>query len=185
MGRLRGFGLTGAALFLWRAPNRGVSMTDEYEIGYGKPPKTTRFGNRMQPKRSSQKEAAIDITAAINRTMTVARNATLVRMHPHEAMMHGLVKNAMQGKVRAMKMVFLECKKAGLLDAPPAPQMNGFIVVPKGVPMELAARLVRMAGPPPWDADVYDQCMAEYGADRENIEKLFQEENARRDAKSK
>src|SRR5258708_38609711 len=46
MGRLRGFGLTGAALFLWRSSSSEFSMKDEYEVGYGKPPKATRFGTR-------------------------------------------------------------------------------------------------------------------------------------------
>src|ERR1700694_4610600 len=91
MGRLRGFGLTGAALFFMaKLLDQEFSMKDEYEVGYGKPPKATRFGNRPQPNRSStsrpEKEAAIDIAAAINGPIAVARNATVVRMHPHEAM---------------------------------------------------------------------------------------------------
>jgi hypothetical protein len=57
--------------------------------------------------------------------------------------------------------------------------------VPKGVPIGVAARLVRMAGPPPWDDNLYDQCMAEYKRDCENIERLEEEEKARRDEKAK
>jgi hypothetical protein len=172
-----------------KLPNPEFSMKDKYEVGYGKPPKATRFGNRPQPKQSSQsrpeKEAAIDIAAAIDGMMTVARNAIVVRVHPHEAMMHGLVKNGLLGKLRAMKMVFLECKKAGFLNAPSGPQMSGIITVPKGVPMGVAALLVRMAGPPPWDDDLYYQLMAEYERDCENIERLFEQENARRNEKAK
>jgi hypothetical protein len=171
-----------------KLPNPEFSMKDKYAVGYGKPPKATRFGNRPQPKRSLQsrpeKEAAIDIAAAINGPIAVARNATVVRMHPHEAMLHGLAKSGLRGKLRAMKEFFLACKKAGLLDAPPAPQTSGILTVPKGVPVEVAARLVRMAGPPPWDEDLYDQCKAEYERDCENIERLEEEEKARRDAEA-
>jgi hypothetical protein len=106
-------------------------------------------------------------------------------MHPHEAMMHGLVKSGLRGKVPAIKVVLLECKKAGLLEAPPAKQTSGVIFAPKGVPTELAARLVRIAGPPPWDDELYDQCKAEYERDCENIERLTEQEKARRDAEAK
>jgi hypothetical protein len=47
--------------------------------------------------------------------------------------------------------------------------------VPKGVPMELAVRLIRLSGPPPWDADLFDDTKAEYEADSAHIEKLFEE----------
>jgi hypothetical protein len=53
------------------------------------------------------------------------------------------------------------------------------------VPMGVAALLVRMAGPPPWDDDLYYQLMAEYERDCENIERLLEQENARRDEKAK
>jgi len=40
MGRLRGFGLTGATLFLWRAPNPELHE-GRLQVGYKKPLKTT------------------------------------------------------------------------------------------------------------------------------------------------
>jgi hypothetical protein len=173
-----------------KLPNLEFPMKDKYEVGYGKPPKATRFGNRPQPNRSSKsgpaREAApIVVAATTNGLMTVRHNGAVVRMHPHEAMMHGLVKSGLRGNVSAIKTVLLECKKAGLLDAPPAPQTSGVIFAPKGVPIELACRLIRIAGPPPWDDELYDQCKAEYERDCENIERLTEEEQARRDEKAK
>jgi hypothetical protein len=188
MGRLRGFGLTGAALFLWRAPNPEFSMKDKYEVGYGKPPKATRFGNRPQPDRSSRsgsaREAAIDVAATINRPIKVTHRGAAIRMHPHEAAMRGLAKSGLRGKLRAIKEFFLECKKADLLNATVG-QTSGTLTVPNGVPIELFARLVRIAGPPPWDDDLYDQCKAEYESDSDNIERLLEKEKARRDEKPK
>jgi hypothetical protein len=185
MGRLRGFGLTGAALFYAKLPSPEAPMKDEYEVGYGKPPKATRFGARPQPNRSSRprlaKEAAVDVAAAINRPITITRNGTSVRMHPHEAMMHGLAKNALRGKLRAMKEFFSECKKAGLLDSPPVRQTTGVLTIPNHIPLELAARLVKLAGPPPWDDELYDHCKAEYQRDCAIIETLAEQEKARRD----
>ena len=97
-------------------------MKDKYEVGYGKPPKATRFGHRPQPNRSSRSgpasEAAIDVAATINRPMKVTHRGAAVRMHPHEAAMHGLAKSGLRGKLRAIKEFFFECKKADLLHAP-------------------------------------------------------------------
>jgi hypothetical protein len=187
MGRLRGFGLSGAALFLWRSSQfLEFLMKAEYEVGYGKPPKASRFGSRPQPNRSSTPRAAkaapADLSDTIN-WITFKRDGVTVRMHSHEAMMHGLVKSGMRGKLRAMKEFFLHCKKAGLLEALPAQQTSGTIFAPKGVPIELAARLVRLAGPPPWDDELYDQCKAEYDSDRENIARLLAEEKERQNEK--
>ena len=120
-------------------------MKDEYEVGYGKPPKATRFGARPQPNRSSRprlaKEAAVDVAAAINRPITITRNGTSVRMHPHEAMMLGLAKNALRGKLRAMKEFFSECKKAGLLDSPPVTEGNYSVLYSGRRPLSILAEL--------------------------------------------
>jgi hypothetical protein len=42
-----------------------------------------------------------------------------------------------------------------------------------------------MAGPPPWDDDLYDQCKAEYESDSDNIERLLEKEKARQNEKAK
>jgi hypothetical protein len=173
-----------AKLQIWSFPMKG-----EYGVGYGKPPKATRFGNRPQPDRSSKpgpaRRAAIDVAATIDGLVTVTHNGRIVRMRPHEAMMNGLAKSGLRGKLPAIKAFLLECKKAGLLEAPPAQQTSGVIFVPNEVPIELAARLIRIAGLPPWDGELYDQCKAEYERHCENIERLTEQEKARRDAKTK
>lgn len=117
--------------------------------------------------------------------MKVSQRGATVRMHPHEAMMLGLAKRGLDGSVRALKEFFLECKKAGLLEAPPPPQIGGVILAPKGVPCELAARLVRTVGLPPWPDDIYAQCKAEYDLDREHIERLTAIAEARRNETAK
>ena len=120
-------------------------MKDKYEVGYGKPPKATRFGNRPQPDRlpgpRRATEAGLDLAASINGPMKVFQRGATVRVHPHEAMMLGLAKKGLDGSIRAIKEFFLECKKAGLLEAPPLQQTGGFILAPKGVPSQLAARI--------------------------------------------
>jgi hypothetical protein len=158
-------------------------MKDKYKVGYGKPPKATRFGNRPQPNRSPMsapaRDAAIDIVATINRSIKVRLRGKEVSMHPHEATMHGLVKSGLSGKIGALREFLSECKKAGLLVPPPARPINGVITAPKGMPVYLASRLVRAAGPPPWDPDLLEEFSAEYETDCENIERLAEQEKAR------
>jgi hypothetical protein len=175
--------------FYGELPNPEFSVKDKYEVGYGKPPKATRFGNRPQPNRSAKsgymKGAGLDVAATINNPMKVSRAGATVRVHPHEAMLLGLAKRGLDGSVRALKELFLECKKADLLKVPALPQTSGVILVPKGVPGGVAARLVRMAGPPPWDDDLYAECKAEYDADCEHIERLTEIEQARQNETAK
>ena len=163
-------------------------MQDKYEVGYGKPPKASRFGTRPQPDRSSRprttEDIQVDVVATINRPLTVTQNGKAVRMHPHEAMMLGLLKSALSGKIGAMKQFFAECKKAGMFDAP-VRQTSGVITVPKGIPLELAARLVKEGGPPPWQDEFYDYHKAEYQRDRAEIQNLLEEEKARRNETAK
>lgn len=164
-------------------------MKDTYEVGYGKPPKATRFGNRPQPNRSvkpeGSREAVVDLAATINGPMKVSQRGATVRVHPHEAMMLGLAKKGLDGSIRALKEFFLECKKAGLLEAPPGQQTSGVIFAPKGVPCDLACRLIGLIGLPPWPEDVYAEFKAEYDADCEHIERLTAIEEAKQNEKPK
>ena len=163
-------------------------MKGDYKVGYGKPPTATQFGNRPQPTRSSKPERAIEtavgVAAAINSPITLIYNGKAVRMHPYEAMLHGLVKSGLQGRVRAIKEFFRECQKAGELQPPAAQQAGGVIFAPKGLPIELVSRLIRLAGPPPWDVELFEACQAEYNSDRENIQRLIAKEKARGDGTS-
>ena len=171
--------------FYGEAPNSELPMKDDYKVGYGKPPAATQFGKRPQPIRSSKPgraiETAVGIAAAINSPMTLMCDGKTVRMYPHEAMLHGLVKSGLQGRVRAIKEFFRECQKAGELQPPVAQQTGSVIFAPKGLPIDLVSRLIRLAGPPPWDPELFEVCQAEYNSDRENIQRLIAEEKARRD----
>jgi Family of unknown function (DUF5681) len=150
----------------------------DYEVGYGRPPKATRFGVRAQPdrsKRQSSDKKPVGWSALLDRSVSVSRNGKQIKMHAYEAMLHGLAKQALQGQIRALRQLMKLFKEAGLLEAPPPPKTHGVLEVPKGVPMELAVRLIRLSGPPPWDADLFDETKAEYEADCAHIEKLNKE----------
>jgi hypothetical protein len=90
-------------------------------------------------------------------------------------MLFAMAKPALAGKIRSLRQILKEFKGAGLLEAPVWPQSTGALVLPKGVPMQLAVRLIQFVGVPPWEADDFDVFKAEYEADCAHIQKLLKE----------
>src|SRR5258705_1744389 len=180
MGRLRGFGSSGAALFLWPAPNPGASMKNDYKVGYKKPPKDHQFKSkhlRDEPQgvRRQRKENGLDLAGIFEKPLRVKRGGKTISMHPYEAELTSLGKRALKGQPRATKLFLKHCEAAGLLDPSPAEQTHGVFVIPKGVNGAIAKVLIETYGLPPWDADAYAALEAEYQRDQANIEKLYQE----------
>jgi len=150
----------------------------DYEVGYGRPPKATRFGVRAQPDRSKRQSAekkSTDLAALLDRSVSLSLNGKRTKMHTYEAMLRALAKQALSGQIRPLRQMVKLFKEAGLLKAALPPKTHGVLEVPKGVPTELAVRLIRLAGPPPWDSDLFDEAKAEYEADCADIEKLLKE----------
>lgn len=164
-----------------KSGDEDVPSSDTYEVGYGKPPKATRFGARPQPVRPNRRTSRgqpPDVAALLDRPIEASIGGKKTKLHPHEAMLHGLFQRVVAGEVRAIKIFLDECKRAKLLDPPPEVLSHGVIQVPEGVPGRLAAWLVSCAGPPPWDAELFDQLKAEYERDLAHIEQLKQEAKA-------
>ncbi len=67
-----------------------------------------------------------------------------------------------------MKRCCMGCSsaQAGLLE-PALLTSSPVVEIPKEIPIDLGALMVRMAGPPPWDEELYARMRAEY--DREGI----------------
>lgn len=146
-----------------------------YDVGYGKTPKATRFGMRPQPVRTGRVTSdtqSPDIATLLNKPVEASIGGKKTKLHPHEAVLHGLFTRVAAGEVRAIKLFLDDCKRAELLDQPLELMGHGVIEVPNGVPPELAGRLVKCLGPPPWDPHIYDQFKAEFDRDRANLEQL-------------
>ncbi|WP_375764362.1 hypothetical protein ACE10X_17195 [Bradyrhizobium sp. Pha-3] len=154
---------------------------ETYEVGYGKPPKATRFGTRPQPVRPNRplaKHPTPDLAALLERPIEARIGGKKIKLHPHEAVLHGLFKRVVAGEIRAIKLFFEECKRAGLLDRSSEVVNRAVIEVPNGVPMLLGKRLVEHAGPPPWDAELFDKFKAEFERDLAHIEELKKQAKA-------
>ena len=81
-------------------------MAQEYEVGYRKPPKTTRFktgksGNpKGRPKGSTN--LATDLSAELNEQITVREGGQARRVTKQRALIKALTAQALQGDVRAI-----------------------------------------------------------------------------------
>ncbi|WP_050424663.1 DUF5681 domain-containing protein [Bradyrhizobium tropiciagri] len=154
---------------------------ETYEVGYGKPPKATRFGVRAQPLRPGRrrdKQRAPDVAALLDRPIEARIDGKITKLHPHEAVLHGLFKRVVAGEIRAIKLFLEQCKRAKLLDPPPQIVSRSVIVVPDGIPMPLAAWLFKCAGPPPWDGKRFELLRDEYERDVASIEQLKEQAKA-------
>ena len=80
-------------------------MAQEYEVGYRKPPKTTRFkagtsGNpKGRPKGSTN--LATDLAAELNEQITVREGGQARRVTKQRALIKSLTAQALKGDVRA------------------------------------------------------------------------------------
>jgi hypothetical protein len=164
-----------------KGPNGAVRSAEAYEVGYGKPPTATRFGVRPQPVRSKRGSSShpdrLDIAALLEGALEATINGRKTKLHPHEAMLHGLFQRAAGGQVRAIKLFLEECKRARLLDPPHQPS-GAVIQIPTGVSADLGGRLLHQVGRPPWDPEVLELYRAEYERDLADLEKLKQEAKA-------
>src|SRR6478752_7283984 len=101
---------------------------DEYKVGYRKPPKEHQFKPKNQKVALANggegKAKGSDIAAWLDKRLDVKRGGKSIKMHPHEAMLNSLGKDALKGKRRATRQFLKFCENAGLLKAEELEQTN-------------------------------------------------------------
>ena len=88
---------------------RKASAPSDYPVGYGRPPKETRFqpgksGNPAGRRKGSRTVGAI-LTDIIEQKVPVTENGKTRRMPALEVMLRRLVNDAMRGERNAMKLL--------------------------------------------------------------------------------
>lgn len=105
--------------------------THDFEVGYGKPPKHTRFKKGKSGNPTGRPKKAQDFDAALLREarspITINENGRQVRLSKHDVIIKQLINNAMKGKnsdLRMFREAYREaCEKAALL--PTANALSG------------------------------------------------------------
>ncbi len=113
---------------------------DDYEVGYGCPPKHTRFmkgqtGNpRGRPK--SRKSGPTHVSELLDEPVRVTSGGKACDMPPFEAGFRKLAQRALNGDLPAILKFVKICEEYGVIAPPPAEIVGGVIHAPKGVSCE-------------------------------------------------
>jgi len=82
---------------------------DDYEVGYGKPPKNTRFrkGQSGNPKGRPKRARGLkhDLQRELDETVTVTENGRQIRLSKQQLMVKQLFAKAMKGDIRAIQRI--------------------------------------------------------------------------------
>src|SRR6516165_6097918 len=94
------------------------SPAGDYEIGYGRPPRSTQFkpeisGNpRGRPK--GMKSVAKSLDEALSRRLTIQENGRERKMSAQDVIIRGLVNDAARRNSRAVKLLFALIDRYGV-----------------------------------------------------------------------
>jgi hypothetical protein len=152
-------------------------MSRKYKVGYKKPPVEHQFkaGNSGGRKKATRKRRPPEFANQLDQPLRAQRGGRTIALHPFEAGMLSLVKEALKGKPRALKEVIKIFEKAGLLNAPVGRQTHGSLFIPKGFTVAAFLVLLSKLGYPPWDPETFAAAKAEYANDQARIDKLYQQ----------
>jgi hypothetical protein len=152
-------------------------MSGEYKVGYKKPPLEYQFkaGNSNGRKKGSRKLELPHLANQLDEPLRAKRAGRSIALHPFEAGMFSLAREALKGKPRALKKVLEIFEKAGLLNAPRGRQKHGVLTIPKGFTQPAFGVLLSKLGYPPWDPAILAAAKAEYARDKSEIDELYQQ----------
>ena len=119
----------------------------DYEVGYGKPPRSTRFkkGQSGNPRgrSSGSKNLSTLLSEALNEPVTVTENGRRRKVSKREAIIKQLVNQSANGDWRAVKMLLEILRDIEGQTEPAADEPSAFTAADEEVIEQLKARLLR------------------------------------------
>jgi len=96
-----------------------------YRVGYGRPPRHTRFkpgqsGNPSGRRRGSRNVATL-LKRILNEEVSLREGANVRQVSKREAILRGMVVGALRGDTRSMGTLFRLAEQTGELEQPPEP----------------------------------------------------------------
>ena len=122
----------------------------DYEVGYRKPPRHTRFrkGQSGNPRgrSSGSKNLSTLLSEALNEPVTVTENGRRRKVSKREAIIKQLVNQSANGDWRAVKMLLEILRDIEGQTEPAADEPSAFTAADEEVIEQLKARLLRKKG---------------------------------------
>lgn len=130
-------------------------MSDDYEVGHGKPPKHTRWKKRQSgnPKGrpANATPDAASVIAILDGPIPVKTGGAEGKMPAFEASVRKLVSRAVNdGDIQAALEFFRVCDKYEVITPAPEPVSSGNLVVPRSWDWDEWIAMLDTYGPPPW-----------------------------------
>ena len=95
-------------------------MSDDYEIGYGRPPMNTRFKNGQSgnPKGRPRgtKNFATDLQEELSETIPVREGNRRVRVTKQRAMIKRVIQKALEGDIRSIEVLVKHSSQTPAMD---------------------------------------------------------------------
>lgn len=125
----------------------------DYEVGYGKPPKSSQFqpgqsGYRGGGKR--KREGALDIDEILDKLVEVSADGKLTPMEPRKIALLAQIKKAKSGDLQALMHVIDKFVRYGVLGARTSEVGGGVLHLPNTMPFAMATNIALRFGRPPW-----------------------------------
>jgi hypothetical protein len=91
-------------------------FTDDYEVGYGKPPKNSQFQKGVSGNPTGRPKKARDLGAALlreaNSLINIHENGRKIRQSKHDVAVKVLLNGAMKGKSSDLRLYFAQYPQA-------------------------------------------------------------------------
>lgn len=98
-------------------------MTKSYAVGYGKPPKHSRFKQGQSGNPKGRPKGARSLAAALQEELkqliTVTENGRARKLPKQDALVKSLVNKALQGNAKALQLILSRADRYGADPSPP------------------------------------------------------------------
>jgi hypothetical protein len=128
-----------------------------YEVGFGRPPVSQRFGSPERKASPSRRAAPAgdDDVRILDQSLTVNHRGRKVEMHNFEVQVRSLARDALNGKARSMDRFVKLATQYGAFEHWSNP-VRHVLELDLSIPSALAHALVDEIGLPPWSDEELD-----------------------------
>lgn len=125
----------------------------DYEVGYGKPPKSGQFKPGVSPNpagRPASRDHAIDIDAILDQPVEVISDGKRETVEPTKVKLLAQIKEAKDGKLPPLAHVLAQFIEHGVLGSRKEKRPSGVVTLPNTMPFPMAQIMAQRFGRARW-----------------------------------